>query len=124
MKAISIHEPLLTLVPSPLHATHPPTHQASVAVWESDEAEIVRNHFQDKLESRAAAGAVDSTISGTQADLSGAMLLSGHKDSLTTPVETDDSWMDEEETAPSSVPKPKSQKNKSKDKKKDKKKHK
>ena len=81
---------------------------------------MVRNHFQDKLVSRATA-AVDSTTSGTQSDLSGAMLLAGHKDSLTTPIETDDSWMDEEETAPSSLPKKKSQKSKSKDKNKDKK---
>ena len=108
--------------------------KGSVAVWECDEAETVKNHFENRVVENnigvysslvnatpGAAGGV-SGVSGkslpssfnSSISVSEALDLPGHKESVIIP-EIDDSWMDEEEPSSTKIEK-KSKKSKSKDK--------
>ena len=96
--------------------------KGSVAVWECDEAETVKNHFQDRavktsegvyaslINSTSTASAsvpknvpsVNVSTTATSGSISAALALPGHK--LTVePVVQDDSWMDEPEPDKSTV---------------------
>ena len=115
--------------------------KGSVAVWECDEAENVKNHFKDRIVGSSNSGVYSSLINASSdtADaavggnvpktnivknipmnynnsmsVSEALELPGHKGSVIVP-EVDDSWMDESEPTPSKIEK-KSKKSKSKDK--------
>ena len=97
--------------------------KGSVAVWECDEAETVKNHFQDrtvKTSEGVYASLINSTststgstsvpknsvpsvnVSATSGSISAALALPGHKHTV-EPVIQDDSWMDDTEPEKSNV---------------------
>ena len=122
--------------------------KGSVAVWECDEAETVRNYFQnrDSLESNSLISGISQQIEGstkkeggaikegndkegtkkesiviTPVSVSTSMELDGHKESVkTVPIDVDESWMDEPEPDDSIKVNKKSSTSKSKNKSKDK----
>ena len=66
--------------------------KGSVAVWECDEAETVKNYFQDR-----AVRTADSVVDGNDSNsVSAALALPGHAAAI-KPIVTDDSWMDDSE---------------------------
>lgn len=66
--------------------------KGSVAVWECDEAETVKNYFQDR-----AVRTADSVVDGHDSNsVSAALTLPGHAAAM-KPIVTDDSWMDDSE---------------------------
>lgn len=103
--------------------------KGSVAVWECDEAETVKNYFQDRAlksgdgvytdllnPSGAVRTSASSVVPEGQSSVSAALALPGHKVSI-QPMIQDDSWMDEPEPVTTKIEKKtKKIKNKDKDK--------
>jgi periodic tryptophan protein 1 len=101
--------------------------KGSVAVWESDESDILREHFQSRVVARAGEADGDGEGAGrpsASGQLSAALAHPGHSESVTAigaqaAALEDDSWMDEPEPSEPSQAKGKATgKKKSKDKKK------
>jgi WD40 repeat protein len=103
--------------------------KGSVAVWECDEAETVKNYFQDRtvksgdgvyIDLLNAPGAAKTSASAAKVteqslnSVSAALALPGHKVTI-QPMIQDDSWMDEPEPVTTKIEK-KTKKVKSKDK--------
>lgn len=104
--------------------------KGSVAVWECDEAETVKNYFQDRAVKsgdgvytdllnapgvvKTSASAANESEQNSLSSVSAALALPGHKVSI-QPMIQDDSWMDEPEPVTTKIEK-KTKKVKSKDK--------